>query len=149
MKDAQNYGIDDTTYRAVGGRRGIRRLVGDFYNIMQCEPRYRKIFAWHPQNIEVSCDKLTRFLCGWMGGPERFTEKYGPISIPLAHLHLPVTEVERDLWLDCMACAISRQDYSPVLMEYLNRQLFFPAERIRQVCMGELQAGVGKHKPAS
>ena len=59
------------------------------------------------------------------------------IRIPEAHKHLDITMVERDLWLECMARALSEQDYPSALVEYLQHQLFIPAERVRQVCMGE------------
>ncbi len=66
-----------------------------------------------------------------MGGPRRYSEKYGPISIPGAHAHLNVTERERDQWLGCMAKALAQQDYPQNLIAYLLQQLFVPAERIR------------------
>lgn len=131
------YGNDDATYQAAGGQAGIRRLVDSFFDIMGSDPRYRVIFGMHPADNEMSRDKLALFLCGWMGGPRFFIEKYGQISLPGAHRHLPITAVDRDLWLDCMARALALQEYPSSLVEYLQRQLYFPAERIRSVCMSE------------
>lgn len=127
------YGVEDATYQAAGGKHGIRKLVDTFFDIMGSDPKYRVIFDWHPDDMEVSRDKLALFLCGWMGGPKPFVEKYGPIRIPEAHRHLKVTEVERDLWLDCMGRALEAQDYPQSLIDYLRKQLYVPAERIRQV----------------
>jgi len=132
MSNDPQYGSGDNTFRAAGGEAGIRRLVDTFYDIMGREQKYRRIWDWHPEDNEVSRDKLSRFLCAWMGGPRRFSEKYGPISIPSAHAHLGVTEVERDLWLACMEEALRLQDYPESLVEYLLRELAVPAERIRQ-----------------
>ena len=87
----------------------------------------------HPADLTVSRDKLARFLCGWMGGPRRYREKYGPITIPGAHAHLGVTAKERDQWLACMAKALAARDYPDSLVDYLLTQLAVPAERIRQV----------------
>lgn len=131
------YGNSDATYQAAGGQAGIRRLVDSFFDIMSSDPRYRSIYDMHPPDKEMSRDKLALFLCGWMGGPRPFIDKYGPISIPNAHRHLEITGVERDLWLDCMARALSLQEYPPGLVEYLRQQLYFPAERVRSVCMGQ------------
>ena len=61
----------------------------------------------------------------------------GSIRIPDAHKHLDITTVERDLWLDCMARALADQDYPPALVDYLQQQLYIPAEHVRRVCMGE------------
>ena len=137
MTASSEYGQDDATYRAAGEQSGIRQLVDDFFDLMGSDPRYHVIYDLHPPDKEESRDKLALFLCGWMGGPKPFVEKYGPIRIPAAHQHLPITEVERDLWLDCMSRALCRQDYPEALVEYLLRQLFVPAERIRQACAGE------------
>jgi hemoglobin len=131
------YGNEDATYQAAGGQAGIRKLVDCFFDIMGSDARYQTIYHWHPEDREMSRDKLALFLCGWMGGPRPFVEKYGPIRIPDAHRHLKVTEIERDLWLDCMSRALQQQDYPPALIEYLQRQLAIPAERVRKVCMGE------------
>jgi hemoglobin len=125
------YGDGDATFQAAGGEAGIRQLVEDFYQVMGSNLDYARIFNWHPDDIELSIDKLARFLCGWMGGPRRYSEKYGPINIPGAHRHLGVTEVERDQWLNCMAEALEMQDYPAALKVYLREQLAVPAERIR------------------
>ena len=135
MKTGQTpaYGTDDATFLAAGGIAGITRLVDAFYDIMDSNPSFSDIRGMHPQDLHVSRDKLARFLCGWMGGPRRYREKYGPITIPGAHAHLGVTEKERDQWLGCMAQALALQAYDASLVEYLLAQLFVPAERIRQV----------------
>ncbi|MGB1580523.1 MAG: globin, partial [Nevskiales bacterium] len=80
-----------------------------------------------------SRDKLARFLCGWMGGPRRYAEKYGPINIPGAHSHLGIGPAERDQWLHCMEEALAMQDYPDSLKQYLAEQLAVPAGRILAV----------------
>lgn len=135
MEQHSQYGDGDTTFLAAGGQPGIRKLVDCFFDIMASDPCYQTIYGWHPEDKEISRDKLALFLCGWMGGPRPFIEKYGQIRIPDVHKHLKITEVERDLWLECMSRALSSQDYPPDLIEYLRQQLWIPAERVRQVCM--------------
>lgn len=132
------YGHQDTTFQSVGGERGVRKLVDTFYDIMSTSPDYARIFRWHPDEEEAR-EKLARFLCGWMGGPKRYHEKYGSISIPGAHGHLAITKKERDMWLNCMAEALARQPYPGVLKAYLLEQLAVPAEAVRRRC--EAQRG--------
>ena len=127
------YGQGDATFQAAGGEAGVRALVDCFYDIMSSDVRFATIWSWHPDDPELSRDKLARFLCAWMGGPRRFSEKYGPISIPKAHQHLPVTEAERDQWLDCMTLALNQQGYPAALVEYLQLQLAVPAGRVLQL----------------
>lgn len=125
------YGQEDATFQALGGYEGIKHLVDDFYDIMASLDVSKKIFEMHPPNNEESRDKLTRFLCGWTGGPRLFKEKYGPISIPMAHQHLEIGTAEKEAWLTCMAQALAKQDYPQALQEYMILQLGFPAERCR------------------
>lgn len=128
------YGDGDASFRAAGGESGLRRLVDDFYDIMDADPAAATIRAMHPDALEVSRDKLARFLCGWLGGPHRYNEKYGRITIPGAHSHLDIGVSERDAWLACMRDAIARQPWPDDFKDYLLRALAVPAERVRLVC---------------
>lgn len=132
-----SYGTGDASFRAAGGESGIRDLVVTFYRLMDALPEARIIREMHPADLETSIDKLARFLCGWLGGPKRYREKYGSITIPGVHRHLRVTASERDAWLACMQRAIERQPYAADFKRYLLEQLAVPAERIRQVCAQE------------
>ena len=124
------YGKEDQTFQAAGGIDGIQQLVEDFYDVMSSRGYAAVIRHMHPDDLTVSIDKLARFLCGWMGGPKRYSEKYGGIAIPPAHAHLPVGEPEKQAWLDCMREALDKQDYPAELKEYLIEQLTVPASRI-------------------
>ena len=125
------YGTEDASYKAAGEYEGIKALCDAFYDAMEVLPVAARIRAMHPQDLTESRDKLTRFLCGWLGGPRLYREKYGPIAIPAAHAHLPIGEAERDAWLACMAEALKTQDYAADFKDYLLTQLFVPAERCR------------------
>ena len=127
----RQYGDGDTSFLAAGGEAGIRRLVDDFYDRMERLPEAAAIRAMHPEDLEESRDKLSRFLCGWLGGPKRYREKYGPISIPSAHAHLAIGSAERDAWLLCMREALTQQPWKDDFKAYLIRALSVPAERCR------------------
>jgi len=125
------YGVGDTSFQTAGGEEGVKKLVNDFYDVMETLPQAETIRAMHPEDLEVSRDKLYRFLCAWLGGPRLFREKYGPISIPQAHSHLHIGEQERDAWLACMTVALDQQDYEQPFKDYLIKALGVPAERCR------------------
>ena len=129
-----SYGQGDASFRAAGGEAGIRQLVDRFYDLMDSLPQAAIIRAMHPDDLTVSRDKLATFLCGWLGGPNRYREKYGVISIPGAHQHLDIRAAERDAWLTCMKHAIDRQPWPHDFKDYLLRALAVPAERTRMVC---------------
>lgn len=131
MTNNHDFGVADSTYRAAGQEQGVRKLVASFFEIMSTDPAYKRIWSWHTEELEVAADKLASFLCGWMGGPRFYQDKFGGISIPRVHSHLNVTEIERDQWLSCMRKALARQHYPEELVEYLMIQLAKPAEMIR------------------
>jgi len=130
MTAPPTYGVGDASYQAAGGIDGQRRLVDDFYDLMEQRPEAAAIRAMHPQDLAASRDKLACFLSGWLGGPRLFSERYGPIAIPAFHAQWPIGEAHSQAWLDCMAGAIARQPYQADFAEYLLTQLHVPASRI-------------------
>lgn len=125
------YGVQDASFRAAGGEEGLQRLVDRFYQEMDTLPEAKGIREMHQQDLEEVKDRLARFLCGWLGGPKRYQEKYGSISIPMAHAQFPIGARERDAWLLCMSRAVEAQPYEEDFKIYLMKQLAIPAERVR------------------
>lgn len=130
-KKTASYGLEDTSFQAAGGFDGIKQLVDAFYDAMETLPQAQTVREMHSKDLTESRDKLTRFLCGWLGGPKLFSEKYGPIRIPVAHRHLEIGPAERDAWLACMQVAVDAQPYAQDFRDYLMTQLYVPAERSR------------------
>ena len=126
------FGVGDASYQAAGGIDGLRRLVDDFYRLMDQLPEADALRRMHPQSLDAARDKLACFLSGWLGGPRLFSEKYGAISIPAFHAQWPIDQAGSDAWLNCMAQAIELQGYTPEFAEYLLTQLRVPAQRIVQ-----------------
>lgn len=126
------YGIGDASFRAAGGEAGLRQLVDNFFDRMASDARFATIYAMHPEDRDVSRDKLARFLCGWLGGPKLYNEKYGAIGIPRVHQHLAIATAERDQWLTCMAESVEEQPFDAAFKKYLMEQLYVPAEAVRR-----------------
>ncbi len=128
---ANTYGMGDSTLRALGGEDAVRELADRFYDAMERLPEARTILELHPEDLALSRDKLATFLIGWMGGPRRYRERFGPIAIPAAHRHLPIGPEERDAWLFCMETALDEMQVESSLKTYLLEQLRRPAEMCR------------------
>jgi hemoglobin len=126
-----DYGQGEASFTAAGGFDGIKQLVDAFYDAMETLPQAKNVRNMHSPDLTESRDKLTRFLTGWLGGPKLFSEKYGPIRIPVAHRHLDIGPAERDAWLACMQIAVNTQPYPQDFRDYLMAQLYVPAERSR------------------
>ncbi len=131
-KPGSNYGNGPASFNAAGGEAGIRQLVDHFYGFMDTLPQAATIRRMHPKDLTLPREKLSLFLCGWMGGPMLYQEKYGSIRIPVFHSQFRIGVEERDAWLLCMQKALDEQPYADDFKTYLIEQLFVPAERSRQ-----------------
>jgi hemoglobin len=126
-----SYGVKDASYREAGGREGIARLVARFYEHMDSLPHARGIRAMHAPDLAEVRDKLAVFLCAWLGGPNEYRARFGPISIPGFHARFPIDEAERDAWLSCMAHAVDEQPWDADFKAYFLSAIEVPAERCR------------------
>jgi hemoglobin len=127
----EHYREGDNQFRIAGGVEGITKLANDFYDQMQTLPEARKILFMHPSDLAESREKLARFLCGYMNGPELYEEKYGPIALAPAHNHLAIGSAEKTAWLLCMEKALEMQPYPQEFKAFMLMRLDTPADRCR------------------
>lgn len=125
------YREGDAQFQIAGGEEGCIKLANEFYDQMEILSEARGILHLHPSDLTESREKLGRFLCGYLNGPELYEEKYGPIQLAPAHAHLPIGTAEKEAWLRCMELALEKQPYPAEFKEFLMKRLSVPAERIR------------------
>lgn len=131
-RDVPEFGQGDSTLIAAGGEAGVRQLVADFYYYMEHEPEAAIIRAMHSDDLTQSQQKLTTFLIGWMGGEDRYVERYGHMNLASAHRHLDIGSTEKQAWLFCMQKALDAQpSYDELLKRFIMVRLSFPAEMCR------------------
>jgi len=121
-------------FEMLGGVEGVRALANCFYDIMGSMPEARKIREMHPSNLETTCENFTLFLCGWLGGPPLYKEKYGSPNLTGLHALLKINGPERDMWLSCMEQAIEKQNIEDDFKKYLIARFRVPAEKICNWC---------------
>ncbi len=129
--EQRTYGIGDASYRAAGGSDGIRRVVERFYEHMDTLPDARELRAMHAADLSDVREKLVVFLIAWLGGPNEYRTRFGPISIPGSHARFPIDEAQRDSWLLCMARAVDEQPWADGFKTYFMQAISIPAERVR------------------
>lgn len=95
-----------TPYAAIGGDDRIRALVEAFYDRMDVDEAYSGIRKLHGATLDGAREKLFLYFSGWMGGPQRYVERYGHPRLRARHLPFPIGEAERDQWLACMRAAL-------------------------------------------
>lgn len=126
-----HYREGDTQFQLAGGVEGITKLSNDFYDVMGKRKESWRILHMHPTDLAVSREKLARFLCGYMNGPELYAEKYGPLALGPAHGHLAIGTSEKEAWLLCMKEALSMQPYPQEFKDFMYLRLCIPAGRIQ------------------
>jgi len=95
-----------TPYVAIGGEAGVRALVDAFYDRMDVDDAFAGIRALHGATLDNAREKLFLYLCGWLGGPQRYVERFGHPRLRARHLPFPIGTSERDQWLACMQAAL-------------------------------------------
>lgn len=112
-----------TAYQLLGGEEKVRLLVARFYEHMNTLPEVRGIRKMHAADLSGAADKLYKFLSGWLGGPDLFTEEFGHPRLRARHFPFPIGESERDQWMLCMDKALDEVEMIPELREGIRNAL--------------------------
>lgn len=121
----------DTPFEWIGGEARVQALVDRFYDLMDLEPGYAELRAVHGSVLDGARQKLFWFLCGWLGGPQYYTDRFGHPRLKARHMPFKVGVVERDQWLACMDQAMTETGVPPALHERLNKSFFQTADWLR------------------
>ena len=122
-----------TRYQRLGEEPGVRALVDRFYDLMDLEPHYAGLRAIHPATLDGSRDKLNWFLCGWLGGPNLYTDRFGHPMLRARHMPYRIGIAERDQWLACMMQAMQERAVDERLAQRLAEAFFGTADWMRNV----------------
>jgi len=120
-----------TPFDTLGGEDAITRLVERFYDLMDIEPGYAALRAAHGSTLDDARQKLAWFLCGWLGGPQHYIERFGHPRLRARHMPFAIGVVERDQWLACMDQAMAEVQLPPALRQQLNAAFFQTADWMR------------------
>ena len=127
--------MDDTSQRSafewIGGEPVIRALVERFYDLMELEPAYGALRASHGAQLDNARQKLFWFLCGWMGGPQHYVERFGHPRLKARHMPFKIGILERDQWLACMDRAMGDVQIEEDLRTRLRESFFQTADWMR------------------
>ena len=127
-------GNEKSAFDLLGGVEGVRALATCFYETMSSLPEAQRIREMHPKDLRPISEKFTLFLCGWLGGPALYKEKYGSLDLTGLHALLQINEADRDMWLFCMELALEKQDLDEDLQKSLLKRFRVPAEKICNWC---------------
>ena len=125
-----------TPYEWIGGENRIKAMVERFYDLMDLEPSYTALRAAHGSTLENARERLFWFLCGWMGGPQYYTDRFGHPMLRMRHMPQQtgggaIGIKERDEWLACMDQAMRETGVDEELRARLNTSFFQTADWMR------------------
>jgi len=121
----------ETPFATLRGEATVRALVDRFYDLMELEPAYAELRAVHGTTLDDARQKLFWFLCGWLGGPQHYTERFGHPRLRARHMPFKVGLVERDQWLACMDQAMRETEVPAALQTQLSKAFFQTADWMR------------------
>ena len=120
-----------TPFEWIGGEARVRALVDRFYDLMDLEPAYAELRASHGSTLQDARDKLFWFLCGWLGGPQHYQERFGHPRLRMRHMPFSIGITERDQWLACMNQAMGETGVDAELRTRLNESFYKTADWMR------------------
>ncbi len=120
-----------TAFDWIGGEARVKALVERFYDLMDLEPGYKELRAAHGSDLASAREKLFWFLCGWLGGPNHYIERFGHPRLRARHLPFKIGILERDQWLACMDQAMGEVGMDEVLRARLRESFFGTADWMR------------------
>jgi hemoglobin len=120
-----------TPFEWIGGEERVKALTEHFYDLMDLEPGYAALRAAHGPELENARQRLFMFLCGWLGGPQYYTEQFGHPRLRARHLPFKIGILERDQWLACMDQAMGETGVDEALRARLRDSFFQTADWMR------------------
>ena len=121
----------DTPFEWIGGEEKVKALVERFYDLMDLEPAYAALRAVHGSELTKARQHLFWFLCGWLGGPQHYTDRFGHPKLRMRHMPFPIGILERDQWLACMDQAMGETGVPEALRARLKDSFFQTADWMR------------------
>jgi hemoglobin len=118
-------------FEVIGGEARVKALVERFYDLMDLEPAYAALRAVHGSDLTRAREKLFMFLCGWLGGPQHYTERFGHPRLRARHMPFVIGNRERDQWLACMDQAMGEVSVPDTLRASLRDSFFQTADWMR------------------
>jgi len=123
--------MQQAPYELIGGESGVRQLVDRFYDEMDTLDEAAKLRAIHAPDLSHAREKLFKFLSGWMGGPQLYTQEYGHPRLRMRHMPFSIGIEERDQWLMCMNKAMDAQGITGPVRFHLEQAFFRTADFMR------------------
>ena len=96
-----------TLYEQIGDNQ-LHTLLNSFYAKVFSSPVIGSLF--NQTEMDSIKDKQFRFLSQFLGGPQRYTEKFGHPKMRQRHAPHAITDIAKEEWLKLMKLSIEELD---------------------------------------
>lgn len=110
---------EPSLYEQVGGKAGVRRLVTDFYDLMDTAPEAIDLRRMHARDLTPMRQTLMEFLNGWLGGPRTYFERTNINCMMATHAGMRIGQREAEQWLWCMQRALNNLAINDQARDYV------------------------------
>jgi hemoglobin len=86
--------------------------------------------AAHGSTLDAR-QKLFWFLCGWLGGPDYYQDRFGHPRLRMRHMPFSIGIQERDQWVACMDQAMGETEVPEALRTRLKASFMNTADWMR------------------
>ena len=92
----------------VGGEAALRKLVNEFYDIVERDPEGETLRQLHLRGHGLAHVRQEQFnfLSGFLGGRAYYREIHGHMDLRQMHAHVPIATKDAEDWLTCMDRAL-------------------------------------------
>ena len=118
-------------FEVIGGEARVQALTERFYDLMDLEPAYLALRQVHGSELDTARQKLFWFLCGWLGGPSHYMDRFGHPRLRARHMPFAIGIRERDQWVACMDQAMGETGVPETLRTTLRQSFFQTADFMR------------------
>ncbi|MEC5160101.1 MULTISPECIES: group I truncated hemoglobin [unclassified Janthinobacterium] len=103
---AQTPYSEDSTYRGLGGKEGIDKIVASFLALVQQDVRVKESFV--DFDMEQLAGRLAEQFCEFSGGPCKYTGKYKDRDMESSHVDLKITNAQFNAVTEDLQLAMER-----------------------------------------
>ncbi len=119
-----------TMIETIGGEAAVRKLVEDFYDLVEVLPEGETLRKLHLRGHGLAHVRKEQFnfLSGFLGGRRYYQEMHGHMDVRRMHAHVPISVQDAEDWLTCMDRALEKNDLSGPEIDRLRKTF-------RKICM--------------
>ncbi|MBN2715616.1 MAG: hypothetical protein JXX14_07150 [Deltaproteobacteria bacterium] len=82
------------------GNEGIYAMLADFYRLLG-KSKISNMFPNSEEELLAASRRSAAFFVQICGGPQQYTEKYGPPRLRARHMPFAISLADKAVWLDC------------------------------------------------